>query len=144
VSNRPSCWCTVKTLQYLVTLLDVFHTNLHFDITYARMSDASDGPPIEVVRLGDHRHSSVQPRQFGQALDRWLRVDQTASRCVVPSPAGAGEVSIASFSLGLQHAVGVLVVGSRRADFTTEIERLLLRVAADQAGIGWLEARRPG
>src|SRR5207302_1998202 len=60
------------------------------------------------------------------------------------SPAGEGEVSIASFSLGLQQEVGVLVVGSRRADFPTEIERLLLRVAANQAGIGLQEARRSG
>jgi PAS domain S-box-containing protein len=38
----------------------------------------------------------------------------------------------------------VLVAGSRRADFPTEVERLLLRVAANQAGIGLQEARRSG
>jgi C4-dicarboxylate-specific signal transduction histidine kinase len=38
----------------------------------------------------------------------------------------------------------VLVAGSRRADFPTDIERLLLRVAANQAGIGLQEARRSG
>ena len=37
--------------------------------------------------------------------------------------------------------VGVLVAGSQRADFPTEIERLLLRVAANQAAIGLQEAR---
>src|SRR5258708_21846745 len=70
--------------------------------------------------------------------------DQTASQCVVPSPVGEGEVSIASFSLGLQHEAGVLMAGARRADFPTEVERLLLRVAANQAGIGLQEARRSG
>jgi PAS domain S-box-containing protein len=117
---------------------------LRLDFAYARLGDASEGPPIEVVRLSDHRHSSVQPWQVGQALDRWLTDDQTASRCVVPDPMGEGEVSIASFSLGLQHEAGVLVAGSRRADFPTEVERLLLRVAANQAGIGLQEARRSG
>jgi len=117
---------------------------LRLDFAYARLSDASDGPPIEVVRLGNHRHSSVQPQQFGQALDRWLMGDQSASRCVVPYPAGEGEVSIASFSLGLQHEGGTLIAGSRRTDFPTEVERLLLRVAANQAGIGLQEARRSG
>jgi signal transduction histidine kinase/PAS domain-containing protein len=57
---------------------------------------------------------------------------------------GEGEVSIASFSLGLQHEAGVLVAGSPRADFPTEVERLLLRVAANQAGIGLQEALRSG
>src|SRR5207302_359168 len=94
--------------------------------------------------LGEHRHSPLQPQQFGQALDRWLTGDQTGSRCVLPDPAGEGEVSITSFPLGLQHNGGVLVAGSRRADFPTEVERLLLRVAANQAGIGLQEAQRSG
>jgi PAS domain S-box-containing protein len=140
----PAIWSGGESSQILGTLLDVLLTMLRLDFAYARLSDASGGPPIEVVRLADHRNSSLQPQQFGQALDRWLTGDQTASRCVVPDPVGEGEVSIASFSLGLQHEGGVLVAGSRRADFPTEVERLLLRVAANQAGIGLQEARRAG
>src|SRR5467141_3533218 len=140
----PAIWSGSEPSQILGTLLDVLLTMLRLDFAYARLSDASDGPPIEVVRLGDHRHSSVQPQQFGQALDRCLTGDPTVSRRVVPDPAGEGEVSIASFSLGLQHEVGVLVAGTQRADFPTEVERLLLRVAANQAAIGLQEARRSG
>src|SRR5258706_3585170 len=140
----PAIWSGSESSQILGTLLDVLLTMLRLDFAYARLGDANDCPPIEVVRLGNHRHSSVRPQQFGQALDRWLTGDQTTSRCVVPDPAGEGEVSIASFSLGLQREVGVLVAGSRRADFPTEVERLLLRVAANQAGIGLQEARRSG
>ena len=109
----PAIWSGSESSQILGTLLDVLLTMLRLDFAYARLGDASEGPPIEVVRLSGHRHSSVQPRQFGQALDRWLTDDQTASRCVVPDPMGEGAVSIASFSLGLQHEVGVLVAGSR-------------------------------
>jgi PAS domain S-box-containing protein len=140
----PAIWSGSESSQILGTLLDVLLTMLRLDFAYARLSDASGRPPIEVVRLGDHRNSSLEPQQFGQALDRWLTDDQTASRCVVPDPVGEGEVSIASFSLGLEHEGGVLVAGSRRADFPTEVERLLLRVAANQAGIGLQEARRAG
>src|SRR6266446_8857883 len=140
----PAIWSGSESSQILGTLLDVLLTMLRLDFAYARLNDASEGPLIEVVRLGDHRHSSVQPRQFGQALDRWLMGDQTVSRCVVPDPVGEGEVSIASFSLGLQDEVGVLVAGSRRADFPTEVEGLLLRVAANQAAMGLQEARRSG
>src|SRR5229473_2798874 len=140
----PAIWSGSESSQILGTLLDVLLTMLRLDFAYARLSDASDGPPIEVVRLGDHRYSSLQPQQFGQALDRWLTDDQTTSRCLVPDPMGEGEVSIASFSLGLQHEVGVLVAGTQRADFPTEVERLLLRVAANQAAIGLQEARRSG
>src|SRR5712671_5798736 len=137
----PAIWSGSESCQILGTLLDVLLTMLRLDFAYARLS-ASDGPPLEQVRLGDRRHSSVQPRQFGQALDRWLTDDQTASQRVVPDPVGEGEVSIASFSLGLQHEGSVLVAGSRRTDFPTQVEQLLLRVAANQAGIGLQEARR--
>src|SRR5260370_12928035 len=138
----PAIWSGSEPSQILGTLLDVLITMLRLDFGDARLGDGREGPPIEAVRLSGHRHSSVQPRPFGQALDRWLTDDQTASRCVVPDPMGEGEVSIASFSLGLQHEGSVLVAGSRRTDFPTEVEGLLLRVAANQAGIGLQEARR--
>jgi PAS domain S-box-containing protein len=140
----PAIWSGSESSQILGTLLESLQTMLRLDFAYARLGDASGGPPIEVVRSADHRFSSVQSQQLGQALDRWLTGDQTASRNVVPDLAGEGEVSIVSFSLGLQHEGGVLVAGSRRADFPTEVERLLLRVAANQAGIGLQEARRSG
>jgi PAS domain S-box-containing protein len=140
----PAIWSGSESSQILGTLLDVLLTMLRLDFAFARLSGASDGAPIDVVRSGQHRHASVQPQQFGQALDRWLMGDQTAWQCVVPSPVGEGGVSIASFSLGLQDEVGVLVAGSRRGDFPTEVEGLLLRVAANQAGIGLQEARRSG
>jgi PAS domain S-box-containing protein len=140
----PAIWSGSESSRILGTLLESLQTMLRLDFAYARLGDASGGQPIEVIRSADHRFSSAQSQQLGQALDRWLTGDQTTSRNVVPDPAGEGEVSIVSFSLGLQHEGGVLVAGSRRADFPTEVERLLLRVAANQAGIGLQEARRSG
>jgi PAS domain S-box-containing protein len=137
----PAIWSGSESSQVVGTLLDVLLAMLRLDFAYARLSDSSEGPSIEVVRLAD---PSARPQQVAQAVGRWLTGDQAASRFVIPNPAGEGEVSLASFSLGLQAEVGVLVAGVRRADFPTDIERLLLRVAANQAGIGLQEARRSG
>src|SRR3981189_2347061 len=137
-------WSGSESCQRLGTLLDSLLAILRLDFACARLNDSIDGSPVEVVRLTQREHPSPQPEEVGRALDRWLSGDQTTSRYVVPNPAGEGEVSIASFSLGLQDKVGVLVAGSRRADFPTVIERLLLRVAANQTGIGLQEARRSG
>jgi hypothetical protein len=57
----PAIWSGSESSQILGTLLDVLLTMLRLDFAYARLS-ASDGRPIEVVRLGDHRHSSLQPQ----------------------------------------------------------------------------------
>src|SRR5260370_35485975 len=45
------------------------------------------------------------------------------------------------FHLGRQESVGVFVAGSRRPEFPTETERLLLQVAMNQAAIAFQEAR---
>ncbi len=139
----PAIWSGGESPHILDTLLDSLVTMLRLDFAYARLNP-SDGPRIEAVKLADHRQSSVRPQPFGQALDRWLSGDQNGSRLVVPDPAGEGKVSIVSFSLGLQQQGDILVAGSRRTDFPTEVERLLLRVAANQAGIGLQEAQRSG
>jgi PAS domain S-box-containing protein len=139
----PAIWSGGESPHILDTLLDSLVTMLRLDFAYARL-DPSDGPRIEAVKLADHRHSSTRPQPVGQALDRWLSGDQHGSRLVVPDPAGDGEVSIVSFSLGLQQQGDLLVAGSRRTDFPTEVERLLLRVAANQAGLGLREAQRAG
>ena len=140
----PAIWSGSESSHVLGTLLEVLVTMLRLDFAYARLSDASDHPPIELVRVSDRRQSSIHPQQFAQALDGWLSDDRTGSRCMIPDLAGEVEVSIALFPLSLQPGSGVLVAGSRRPDFPTEVERLLLRVAANQAGIGLQEARRSG
>src|SRR5882762_6182235 len=113
----PALWGGNESSRIVGTLLDVLLAILRLDLAYARLSDSSDGPPIELARSAHRQRSSVQPQQIGQALGRWLTGDQAASRFVVPNPDGEGEISIASFSLGLQDEVGVLVAGSRRSDF---------------------------
>jgi PAS domain S-box-containing protein len=137
-------WSGSESRQMLGTLLDSLLAILRLDFACARLNHSIDGSPIEVVRLAQRQHLSAQSQEVGRALGPWLSGDQTASRLVIPNPAGQGEVAIASFSLGLQDEVGVLVAGSRRADFPTDIELLLLRVAANQAAIGLQEARRSG
>jgi PAS domain S-box-containing protein len=137
-------WSGSESCQMLGTLLDSLLAILRLDFACARLNHSIDGSPIEVIRLAQRQHPSAQPQEVGRALGRWLSGDQTASRFVIPNPAGEGEVAIASFSLGLQDEVGVLVAGSRRPDFPTDIELLLLRVAANQAAIGLQEARRSG
>ena len=138
----PAIWSGHEPAQIVSTLLDVLLGMLRLDFVYARLSDSiGGGAPIEMVRLAQGRNLAVQPQEIGHALNPWLTGDPRTSPLVMPNLLGEGTVSIAPLRLGLQNEVGVLVAGSKRADFPTEIEMLLLRVAANQAGIGLQEAR---
>jgi len=138
----PAIWSGHEPAQILATLLDVLLGMLRLDFVYARLSDSiGGGTPIELVRVGQRRNSTAQPDDVGQKLISWLTDDLSAAPLVMPNPVGEGKISIAPLRLGLQDQVGVLVAGSQRADFPTEIEMLLLRVAANQAAIGLQEAR---
>jgi signal transduction histidine kinase len=138
----PAIWSGNEPSQIVSTLLDVLLGMLRLDFAYAQLSDSiGGGAPIEMVRLAQHRDLAAQPQEIGGALNRWLTGGPPTSTFVVPNPIGEGNVSIAPLRLGLQDELGVLVAGSQRANFPTDIEMLLLRVAANQAGIGLQEAR---
>src|SRR5262245_53810380 len=134
----PAIWSGHESSQIVTTLLDVLLGMLRLDFAY--VSEAVNGSPIEVLRVAQRRNLTAQPQDVGRALARWLTSAPPTAPLMVPNPVGEGEVSIVRLWLGLQDDVGVLVAGSQRADFPTEIERLLLRVAANQAAIALQEA----
>ena len=81
-----------------------------------------------------------------EVLGLQLRVTDRAvkSFCVFRrSKRGSGDadISVVPVRMGLQGEIGVVVAGSERADFPTQTEGLLLRVAANQGWISLQEAR---
>src|SRR5882724_7924 len=138
----PAIWGGREPSQIVSTLLDVLLGMLRLDFAYARLSDSIGvSAPIEMVRLAQRRNLTTPPQKIGQALNPWLAGDLGTPPLVMPNPIGEGKVSIAPLRMGLQDELGVLVAGSQRANFPTDTEMLLLRVAANQAGIGLQEAR---
>jgi PAS domain S-box-containing protein len=138
----PAIWSGRESSEKIKTLLDVLVGMLRLDFAYARLNDSIDGSPVELVRLTGRQNPNIQLWEVGRALDRWLTGDAGGPPAVVPNPVGEGQVSIASFRLGLQYEMGVFVAGSQRGDFPTNIEMLLLRVAANQTALGIQEAQR--
>ncbi len=134
----PAMWSDHEPLQIVETLLDTLVGILRLDFIYARLNAGTAAQPIEAVRLPKFQpEPAVQPPMVDLALASWLTSDPFAYPITVPNPIGEGKVNLARFSLGLQDSeeAGLLMAGSSRADFPTDTETLLLRVAADQATI---------
>ena len=137
----PAVWSGREPAQIASTLLDVLLRILCLDFAYARLKDPLGGVPIEVARFAEYRNLTPLPQEIGQALNPWLENDPKKWPLLVRNPIGEGDVSIVPLRLGLQDRIGIIVAGSQRADFPAETERLLLRIAANQATIALQEAR---
>jgi formate hydrogenlyase transcriptional activator len=136
----PAIWSIHEPSQMVSTLLEVLVGMRRLDFAYVRLGDSFGcGAPIEMARLAQPQN--VTPQEIGHALTPWLEDGPHPSPILVPNPIGEGQISISTFRLGVQDELGVLVAGSRRGDFAGEVERLLLRVTANQAAIGLQEAR---
>ncbi len=138
----PAMWSDGEPRQVVASLLDVLLGILQLDFVYVKIKDSFSNTAIEMVRFAQSGNPAVEPEEIGQALKPWLETDACPSSLVVQNPAGAGDVSIAPLRLGFQNEIGWLVTASRRGDFPTETERVLLTVAANEAVVVLQGARR--
>ncbi|MDQ1389237.1 MAG: hypothetical protein QOF56_2691 [Acidobacteriaceae bacterium] len=141
VRALPAIWSGGQPSQILSALLDVLLEMLSLDFAYARLMDSTNGTPVEMVRFAQDRNLTAQPQIIGRALNSWLEDFADTSPLLVRNPLGDGEVSVLLLRLGQQAEIGVFVAGSKRPDFPTQTERLLLNVAMNGATIGLQEAR---
>ena len=142
LQTLPAIWDGRESGSIVSTLLDVLVSMLRLDFAYVRLSDSINESPVELLQLAQRRAPLPQALEIGRALDRWLTNQSANAPLVVPNPAGDGEVKIAPFRLGLTDEIGVLVASSKRANFPTPTETLLLRMAANQALVALQEARQ--
>ncbi|HEX8118109.1 MAG TPA: PAS domain S-box protein, partial [Pyrinomonadaceae bacterium] len=137
VTALPALWAGREPREIVKTLLEALAGMLRLDFVYARV-DELVGVPFESVRFAGQVKPEVTPEEVGRALEGLPAWDAPAA---VPHPAGEGEVRVAGFSLGLNRGNGHVVAASRRHDFPTDTEALLLRVAANQASLAIDNAR---
>ena len=137
----PAIWSGGEPSDIVGTLLDVVLRVLRLDFAYARVRESIYGTQIETFRAAGSRDVTTRPEEIGEAFSGWLADEPHKWPSRVPNPIGSGDVCVVPLRLGLQDEIGVIVAGSQRPDFPDETERLLLRVAANQAAIGLQEAR---
>jgi formate hydrogenlyase transcriptional activator len=137
----PAIWSGGEPSDIVGTLLDVVLRVLRLDFAYARFRESIYGTQIEMFRAAGSRDLKTRPEEIGDAFSGWLADEPQKWPSRVPNPIGSGDVCVVPLQLGLQDEIGVIVAGSQRPDFPDETERLLLRVAANQAAIGLQEAR---
>jgi signal transduction histidine kinase len=145
IGSLAAIWSPGQPASIVDTLLDALVTMLDLDFAYVRLVESIAGAATESAILGARSPESfglAPAHEIGVALGRWLAPEHGTPHTVVPHPIDAGPVSIVTVSLGLPGALGVLLAASSRAEFPTMFERLLLRVAANEAAVALEESRR--
>src|SRR5450755_2387305 len=136
----PAMWSGSKLSDIVQTLLDSVLRMLDLDFVYVSLPNLGD-PASESVRVAQSQEQTFRPRELRTFLNHWLGDDPQKRYLQERSHIGQEDVSLASWPLGVQREIGVIVAGSRRADFPRDTEALLLGVAANQALIGLQQAQ---
>jgi len=137
----PAMWSGSRPSDILQTLLDSLLRMLDLDFVYVGLTNLVDAAPSETVRVAHSQGQMFRPGEVCTFLNRWLGDDPQKRYLQERSHIADEEVSLVSWPLGVQREIGVIVAGSRRADFPRETEALLLSIAANQALIGLQQAR---
>ncbi|HEY9420860.1 MAG TPA: ATP-binding protein [Thermoanaerobaculia bacterium] len=141
LSAIPAVWTGQKPADIAESLADLLLSILRIEVVYVRLSLATESDPVEAAR-GRLPDVARRAREIGLALAPWLRAGEAASS--VANPVGEGMLRLAVLPIGREGRSGVVAVGSRQPDFPTELDRLLFRVAVNQAALreaDWLKDR---
>jgi PAS domain S-box-containing protein len=132
LSTLPAVWFGLPLVGIVRGLADVLLSTLSLELVYIRLASPT-GPGTEVVRT-KRPNEGLDLTAVRSIVDQAVRSEGT-SPLVVPDflEAGALHLAVTRFGSGEEH--GLLVTGSRSADFPTERDRLLLGVGANQTAI---------
>ena len=137
----PAMWSGSSPPDIVPTLLDSLLRVLDLEFVYVSLTNLVDAAPSETVRVPQSQEQMFRPQELCTFLNRWLGDDPQKRYLRERTQIGDEEISLVSWPLGVQRDIGVIVAGSRRADFPRDTEALLLNIAANQALTGLQEAR---
>jgi PAS domain S-box-containing protein len=137
----PAAWSGCEPSQIVSSLLDALLRLVRLDIAYVRLKDPAGHGPVELARTDESNKSLPRAEDVQATLSHWFGDDPQTWPSCLRQPIGPQQVSLYPLRLGLHAEIGLIVVGTERADFPSETEKLILTVAANQAAIGLREAQ---
>ncbi len=134
LSALPAVWVGYRPLKMAESLAEALLTMLQLDFVFIQLAIPGDPGPQRVLRLPECPDSHELTDRFAEALTPLLLSDDSAPTLEIESPVNNAMLRSTVAHLGrAKH--GLLIGGSRRANFPTSSERLLLGVGANQAAI---------
>ncbi len=135
LSTIPAAWVGREPSAIAAGLADVLAGSLYLDFAFVRLCDPRGGAPIEMTR-----------GNAWKAFPGWLQrhlavVGQLSRKEIIPDLGGAEPSRGIVIPIGINAEGGLVAAASTRTDFPTEIDQLLLSVAANHAATAFQSAR---
>jgi PAS domain S-box-containing protein len=136
LSTVPAVWVGREPPAIAAGLVDVLVNALYLDFAFVRLCDPTGGAAVEIAR-----GSAWQA--FPEWLQQYLSVNGRLSRREIVRETGGGAQRGCGIviPIGIDAEGGVVAAACDRADFPTEIDQLLLSVAANHAATAFRMAR---
>src|SRR5258707_1443673 len=142
LSALPIVWTESDPRRIAESLADALLHMLHLELVYILGRDRAYEIPVEVAHTARGPASTAKAEEIGRALEPWLDTnDLSRTPSSIANPLGSGMTRIICPPFGIEASGGGLVACSPRADFPTEVDRMVLGVAATQVAI-LLDRRR--
>src|SRR5436309_11859420 len=136
LSAIPAAWVGREPPAIAAGLADVLVGSLHLDFAFVRLCDPNGGAAVEVTRGNAWK-------AFPQWLQQHLAViGQVSRKEFIPDVGGGVEPCRGIvIPVGVSAEGGLVASACERTDFPTEIDQLLLSVAANHAATAFQNAR---
>ncbi|MFZ0855080.1 MAG: PAS domain-containing protein, partial [Hyphomicrobiaceae bacterium] len=131
LSTLPAIWKAYDPQQIADSVAAALLTMLDSEIVCVSLPSEREESGIEITRTGGI--SAESDSAIRAALRGWLR-NGSSSQAASAVPLGQSTLFLACSPIGFG-SNAILVAGSRRSDFPSEAQRLLLGVAANEATI---------
>ena len=136
LSTVPAAWVGREPTAIAAGLADVLVNSLHLDFAFVRLRDPDGGAVVEIAR-----------GSAGQALPEWLQSHLAVNGRLLHSEivrdigSGAQRCCGIVIPVGVAAEGGLVAAACSHTDFPTEIDQLLLSVAANHAATAFRTAR---
>lgn len=132
MSTLPAVWSGLDRARIASSLSDVLLNLLSLELVYIQL----EGEGNDVVEVLASRHRDGTCTDAAKArLSKLLKTGRGELPATIPDPFSPGTLRTTTIGFGIGSDRGLLVAASRRVEFPTEQDRLLLGVGANQTAI---------
>jgi PAS domain S-box-containing protein len=133
LSTLPAIWSGDDPDHIADAITAALIAMLDPEFVYVALNGRAEEPVVALARGGDGRAFDATAA-IRDAIAELVAGPPFASVAEIPNPVGEGRVRVVAAPIGLGRGE-ILLAASRRSDFPTETQHLLLTVAASQAAV---------